>query len=131
MRLTGAREPAAATPNGKPGRFDSAINCMVRRIGDDDARVLEPRRGRAAEHEKYGGKDGPGGMPAPAAEKAQNAKAPGKKMGKNDCVEDLHRGSWRNERKDHHCRRKEQRLRVGCRRMAAEMIGIPKRDLAV
>jgi len=33
IRLTGAREPTAATPKGKPGRFESARNCMVKSAG--------------------------------------------------------------------------------------------------
>ena len=52
-------------------------------------------------------------------------------MREDDRVKELHRGIWRNKCKKHHARREDQGLRIGDRRMAAEMIGVPKRDLAI
>ena len=52
-------------------------------------------------------------------------------MREDDRVEELHRGIWRDQRKKHHARREDQGLRIGDRRMAAEMIGVPERNLAM
>ena len=70
-------------------------------------------------------------MPAPAPREAKNANPAGKKMRKDDGVEKLHRGMWRNQCEQHHARREDQGLRIGDRRMAAEMIGVPKRNFAI
>src|ERR1700730_7696840 len=52
-------------------------------------------------------------------------------MREDSRVEELHRCIWCNKCKKHHARREDQGLRIGDRRVAAEMIRIPKRNLAI
>src|ERR1700724_3978834 len=101
------------------------------RIGNDHAGVLKPRGRSAAEHENNRREDRCRRMPAPAPQEAQNANPSREKMREDGRVEELHRGIWRNKRKKHHARREDQGLRIGDRRMAAEMIGIPERNLTI
>jgi hypothetical protein len=52
-------------------------------------------------------------------------------MGEDGKIEQLHRGLRHQPREEQHRRREEERLRVGDRRMAAEVIRIPERQIAV
>src|SRR5208282_5171694 len=61
----------------------------------------------------------------------KDANAAGKKMCEDDSVEKLHRGVWRDQCKQEHGRGEDQGLRICNRRMAAEKIGVPKRNLTI
>jgi hypothetical protein len=93
--------------------------------------VLQPGGRRAAEHEDDRGHDRPGRMPAPAAEQGDEGQRSGKQVGEDHRVEHLHGGFVHEPPEEQHGGREQQRLRIGNGGMAAEMIGIPERKLAM
>ena len=99
-------------------------------VADDDAAVLQPARGRSAEHEDDGGEDGRRQRPTRApAERADGKPADGQ-VRIDDEIEGAHRRSRIEQGPQHEGRREDQRLRVGDARMSAVVIGVPERRVA-
>ena len=99
-------------------------------VADDDAAVLQPARGRSAEHEDDGGEDGCRQRPARApAERADGEAADGQV-----CVDDEVEGADRRCRIEqgpqHEGRREDQRLRIGDAGVSPVVIGVPERRVA-
>jgi hypothetical protein len=70
-------------------------------------------------------------VPAAAAEQGKDGESAGQEMSEHDGVEELHRRGGHKPPEQHHGRREEERLRVGDAGVAAEMVGVPERQLAV
>ena len=60
--------------------------------------------------------------------RAEDPEAAEQEMREDNGVEGLHGGMRRDERKQHHARGEDQGLRIGDRRMAGKVIGVPERD---
>jgi hypothetical protein len=95
-------------------------------IAEDHARMLKPRRGRAAEHEDQSRDHGACRMPSPPAEQGHEGQSAGEKMSEDDHVEELHGGFGNEPSEQQHGGGEQQGLRIRRGRVAAEMIGIPQ-----
>ena len=93
--------------------------------------MLEAGARRAAEHEDKGRDHGAGRVPATPLEQRHEGEGAGQKVREDDEVEQLHRGLVHEPAEKQHRGCEEQRLGIGHGRMAAEMIGVPERQLAV
>ncbi len=100
-------------------------------VAQDDAGVVEPARGRAAEHEYRGGEDRGGGRPAAAVAIAGQGQPADQQVRIDDEIERAHGGRGIDRRPQQEQRREDQRLRIGDAGMAAIVIGVPERRGAV
>ena len=99
-------------------------------VAEDHARVLKPGRSGAAEHEDEGGGDRARRMPAPPAEQGYEGQRAGQEMGEDDHVESLHRRLGDEPAEQQHGGGEQQGLRIRSGGVAAEMVGVPERELA-
>ena len=100
-------------------------------VADDHARVLQAGRGGAAQDEDHRGDDGAGRVPAAPAEQGQDGEGARQEMREHHDVEQLHGRRGHEPAEQQHGRREEKGLRIGDRRMAAEVIRVPERQLAM
>ena len=98
-------------------------------VAEDHARMLKPGRSGAAEHEDEGGGDRARRMPAPPAEQGYEGQRAGQEMGEDDHVESLHRRLGDEPAEQQHGGGEQQGLRIRSGGMAAEMVGVPEREL--
>ncbi len=93
--------------------------------------MLQPGRGRAAEHEDRHRDERAFRTPAAPREQPQHRQRAGQEMGEDHEVEQLHGRSGHQPAEQQHRRREQQCLGIGDRRMAAEMVRVPERQLAI
>ena len=99
-------------------------------VAQDDAGVLQPSRGGAAEHEHHRRQHAGGDRPARARADRRDRQAADQQMRVDDEIERAQRRRRVEQRLEHQQRREDQRLRIGDARMAAIVIGIPERRRA-
>ena len=99
-------------------------------VAHDDAAMLQPARGRSAEHEDDGGEDGGRQRPASAPTERADGEAASGQVRVDDEIECPDRRRRIEQGPQHEGRREDQRLRIGNAGVPAVVIGIPERRMA-